>query len=417
MPLYSYAVKTPRGETIRDIKEVDSKEELVRELRAQDLTIISITDLEKGKESLFKRFLSGTSFRSIRYHQGRHSRITKVDMCFFSRHLAISLSAGIPLLKSLEIISRQSESVRLAKVANEIAEHIKNGLSLSESILKYPKVFSAIWTGLIEVGEASGNLPVVLEGLADYIERRLDFETKVKSALIYPAVVLAFAFIAMIIFFKFILPRFSEIFQSFDITLPLITQVMCNISNFIDHHFLLLIGLAIGLAVIFIKFKSTKTGQNFLDDLALFTPIINKLTLISIVERFCATAYILLNSGVPIVYSLDVISRNIGNSVVAKSIEELREKVRTGKSLSGEVEKIVFFPPLIAEVVRIGEEAGNLSEMFEKVSIHYQKELNTRISQLLSLFEPILILVLGVVIGVVVISLFLPIFQLSTLGG
>ncbi|MCM8823138.1 MAG: type II secretion system F family protein [Candidatus Omnitrophica bacterium] len=407
MGLYTYLAKTKDAKTIKDKIEAGSKEEAIANIRYKGLFLIYIEEVlrEKKDRTLFI------------LRKGKHKGVKVLDMAFFARNLSVTLSSGIPLLRSLELISYQTESIKLANVLKMMVRDIKKGLSLHESTVRYPTVFSPLWTGIIEVGEASGNLPFVLEKLADFLDKRADFERKIRTALVYPTMVSIFSVIVVIAFFKFILPKFTEVFQQFDIELPLLTKLLFNMSNFINKNFIVIFVFFILLIIGFLYFKKHSYGRKFMDNLSLALPIISDLTITSILERFSSTFYILLESGVPIIYSIEVVSRAVGNSIIGKRISEMEDNIRRGLSLSLELSKIEIFPPLISEIARIGEETGNMPEMFMKVSQHYQKELTTKIEQLMGIFEPLIIFILGVVIGTIVIALFLPIFKLATLGG
>ena len=411
MALYRYIAKTKLGRTIKDVVDASSKEEVISKLKSKDLYIISINELgEEKKVSSSKRLLLFSK-------GGKHSKITSQDICYLARNLAITLSAGVPLLRSMEIISAQTESAGLAHIISKMKEDIKGGFSLSESIEKYPRVFSPLWKGIIEVGEASGNLPFVLERLANYLEMRNDFERKVKSALIYPSAISIIGVVATGVFFKVILPRFSNIFKQFDIQLPALTQALFNISQFVNDHFVFLIIALVGSVVAVVYLKREGIGKPFLDRIKLTLPLLSNFSLSVALERFSSTMYILLESGVPIVYTLEVIAKSIDNVVLKKAITLIKDDVKKGKNLSSELSKIDVFPPLMSEITKIGEETGNMPEMFRKLSEHYQKELTTRLERMIALFEPIIIVLLAGMIGTIVIALFLPIFQLATLGG
>ena len=405
MALFYYIAKTKDGKTIKQVEDVSSKEEIIGRLREKGLFIVSLREFERRRGGgLLKK-------------RKKHAGVKLLDLTFFARNLATTISSGVPLLRSLEIISVQTESDKLSKVLTNIIQEIKRGLSLSESVQKHPNIFSSFWLGLIEVGETSGNLTFVLEKLADYLELRLDFERKIKSALIYPIILVIAAFIAMFIFFKMILPKFTVIFKQFDIELPFLTELLFNTSKLVNEHFLLIILFTGGcIAGIWFGLKHPLM-RRIIDKVVLFIPILSGVTTVSYLERFSSTIYILLESGVPIVYSLEIVAKSIGNSVVERDILFIKENVKKGKTLSGELQKIPIFPPLVTEIARVGEEAGNLPEMFRKVSVHYQKEVSTKIERLIAAFEPIMILLMGVVIGGIVVSLFLPLFKVATLGG
>jgi type IV pilus assembly protein PilC len=411
MPKYNYSAKTKDSKTIRDVEDAASREELVAKLRARGLFIISITPVGEAKQK-HSSFLSLFSKKS----QKRPS-LKLYDLGLFARNLATTLASGVSLLRSLEILSLQTESAKLETVLTECSQHINAGLSLSESIPKYPRVFSNLWQGIVEVGEASGNLPLVLERLADYLEMRIDFERRVKSALIYPAILMVAAIGAVVIFFRFILPKFLVIFEQMKVDLPLATRIIAKISQIFEKNFLLIIIGGISLAGGFAFFTKSPRTRKIWDKVILKLPIVGKLAFLFALERLTSTMYILLESGLPLIYTLEVSARGIGNSFIEKNILAAKERVRTGSPLSEEFTKAGIFPILISEMTKIGEETGSMPQIFKKISAHYQRDLSTRVERLISAFEPLIILFMGVIIGGMVIALFLPLFKLGTMGG
>lgn len=406
MPKFKYTAKTKDGKTVKEVLTLASKDDLIGRLKAKGLFITSIEEV--------KEKVGGSGFFST--SKEKRASIKPQDLAFFARNLATTLSSGVTLLRSLEILSFQAESGGFAKILEECGKHIKGGLSLSESIVKYPKVFSALWRGLIEVGEASGNLPFVLEKLADYLEIRINFERKIKSALIYPAILLVVAIIAIFAFLKFILPKFTALFEQFDIELPLLTRIIFGISKFFEANFLLIIvGIALLVSGVSLFMKQPETKKIW-DRLKLKVPVLGPLAFLAAMERATSTIYILLDSGLPLVYTLEVVARSANNSVLEKSLFQVTERVRGGNALSAEFSRLDFFPLLISEMAKIGEETGTMPQVFQKISILYQKDLTIRIERLITAFEPIMIIFIGIVIGGIVISLFMPLFSLSTLG-
>ena len=234
MPKFKYTAKTKNGKTVKEVLNLSTKDDVIARLRAKGLLIISIIEVKEKEGG--SSFLSSFSAR-----KGKRSKIKPYDLAFFARNLSTTLSSGVTLLRSLEILSSQAESIKLEKILKQCGEYIKEGLSLSEAIVKYPKAFSPLWRGLIEVGEASGNLPFVLEKLADYLEVRINFERKIKGALIYPAILFFVASGAVIVFFKFILPKFTTLFAQFNLELPLVTKIIFGISKFLETNFLLIL--------------------------------------------------------------------------------------------------------------------------------------------------------------------------------
>lgn len=410
MPRYQYAAKTKGGKTERGYLNVPSQEDAIARLRAQDLFVISI---DEAKEGASNSVLS-TWFSAKR---GKRSSVKVHDLAFFGRNLATTLSSGVTLLRSLEILSKQSESAKLENILKSCVNYIKEGLSLSEALAKFPSVFSILWRGLIEVGEASGNLPFVLDKLADYLEMRVAFESKIKSALVYPTILMVVATAAVFGFFKFILPKFTMLFEQFDIELPLPTKIMFGISKFLENHTLLalaVIASVIAGCYIFVKQPMTR---KIWERMQLKLPLVGQLIYLTYLERMTSTIYILLDSGLPLAYTLEVASRGIGNSILEKSMITVTSRVREGASLSDEFSRLHIFPLLISEMARIGEETGTMPQVFNKISAHYQREASIKIERLISAFEPIMIVFIGIIIGGIVISLFLPLFKLSTLGG
>ena len=408
MPKFKYTAKTKDGRAVKEVTDVTSKDELVNRLRAKGLFIISIKEVKKK---------TGSSSYSVFFKpMGKRAKIKAQDLAFFARNLSTTLSSGVTLLRSLEILSSQAESSQFEKILKKCGEHIKEGLSLSESIIKYPKVFPSLWKGLIEVGEASGNLPFVLEKLADYLEVRINFERKIKGALIYPVILFVVAVVAVFVFLKFILPRFTTLFEQFSLKLPLPTRILFKISEVFENNFLLISGIGVFMVFGFIAFIKRPETRKIWDRIKLKLPILGELMFLVALERMISTMYILLDSGLPLVYTLEVVARGTGNYILEKNLLQVTERVRDGASLSEEFRRLNIFPSLVSEMAKVGEETGTMPQVFHKISDHYQRDLSSRMESLIAAFEPIMIVLIGIVIGSIVIALFLPLFKLSTLG-
>jgi type IV pilus assembly protein PilC len=410
MPKYKYVAKTQEGRTVSEVAMANTKTELINRLRAKGLFIVSINEIGEriGKPSFFSAF-----FRA----KGKRSSLKLRDLTFFARNLSTMLSSGVTLLRSLEIISAQTESLKLGNALKKVCSDVKGGLGFGEAIAKYPTIFSTVWQGIVKVGETSGNLPFVLEKLADYLDMKMEFERKIKSALIYPGILFVAASGAMFVFFRFILPKFSEIFSEFDVEMPLPTQILFNLSNFINKHFYPILALVIGAIVFFVMFRKQKAFKVFWDNTSYKLPLIGDLTMTFYLERITSTMYILLDSGLPVVYALEITTNSVGNVFFEKILATVKEKIREGSALSDELAKVEVFPLLLSEMARIGEETGTMPEVFSKVSSHYQKDLSANVERIVAAFEPIMIIIMGVVIGGIVISLFLPLFKIATAGG
>ncbi|MCM8774693.1 MAG: type II secretion system F family protein [Candidatus Omnitrophica bacterium] len=411
MKKYFYVAKTKDGKKIKGIEEANSKEELLNKIHAKGYFIISVEEqpVKIEKKSIFSLF----------QYKGKRKSVKLYDLALFARNLTTTLSSGLTLLRSLEIIAIQTESLKLEKALTASATYIKEGLSFSEALKKFSNIFPQLWVGIVEVGESSGNLPFVMEKLADYLEVRMEFERKIKTALVYPTIILIAAIIAVFVFLRFILPKFIVIFEQFDIELPFLTQIIFGIAKIFKKPLLFGIivgGLILGIVLLMRSFRNPQT-KKFWDKFILKFPIIRDLVFIECLERFSSSVAILLESGLPLVLTLEIAAYSTNNSFLEKELLYVRDKVRDGGSLSNELNRQKIFPLLISEMAKIGEETGTLPNVFNRVSLHYQKELSTKIDRLISAFEPLLIIIIGIIIGIIVISLFLPLFRLSTLAG
>ena len=347
----------------------------------------------------------------------KHNRITSADLTLFCRQLATLLGAGVTILKSLDIISQQVSSKRLYLVINDLKKNMEAGLSFHEAMAKHPEVFSELWTHLVESGEASGNLAVVLSRLAGYLERTAAFMKKIISALIYPAILFVAGISALLFMTIKIIPTFAEIFSGFHIKMPFLTLVLIYVSKFIRGYFLLIIaGLGAGVWF-FRKFISTKEGKKKYEEFLLKLPVFGEFFHTLIIERFTSEMSTLVESGVPILYSLEIAERSVDNLVLGEIIRNIKDDVRAGKYLGLSLEKSNFFDPMAVQMINIGEEIGELSNMFKRLNAFYQEYLDTFLTRFTSMFEPIMLVFIGAVIGTMVIGMFLPIFQIAQIGG
>jgi type IV pilus assembly protein PilC len=403
MPKYRYIVKTKDARTIKDVEEASSREEIVSRLKARGFFIVSVKEAKEAKPSTFL----------WSHRRGKRSSVKLHDLALFARNLATTLSSGVTLLRSLEVISSQTESIVLEKILKECGKDVREGLSLKEAIAKHPKIFSPLWQGIVEVGEVSGNLPFVLEKLAEYLEIRIELERKILSALVYPAILIFAAIVALLIFFKFIIPKFIMLFEQFNAELPTPTKIIFSLSRFLEKNFFLVLIGFVFLIVGFSVIKKQPNIKKILDRISLKINVV----FLSYLERLTSTMHILLESGLPLVYTLEIAAQVVGNSLLQKNLLLIKDRVKDGASLSEEFKKWEIFPLLISEMTKIGEETGTMTEVLRKVSQHYQRELSIKMERILSAFEPIIILIMGVIIGGVVISLFLPLFKIASIGG
>jgi type IV pilus assembly protein PilC len=292
---------------------------------------------------------------------------------------------------------------------------METGLSFHEAMAKHPDVFSDLWINLVESGEASGNLAMVLNRLANYLERNSIFKKKVISALIYPIILMVAAMSALLFLTIKIIPTFADLFKGFNIQLPLLTQILVGISNFIRHYMIVIFILVIVSIFMLRKYITTKPGRRNFESFLLNLPVFGEFFRVLLIERFTSEMATLVESGVPILYSLEIAEHSVGNLVLGNIISKIKDEVREGRSLAKPLERSGFFDPMAVQMVTIGEEIGELSNMFKRLNTFYQDYVDTFLTRFTSMFEPIMLVFMGIVIGIMVIGMFLPIFQISQL--
>lgn len=401
MPRFIYKARDKKGKEIQDTREAATEEELITQLQNKGLLVVSIT----AKEIAKKRVVST-----------RHLRVTTDDLIIFARQLTTMLAVGVTLLKGLEVLSKQIESKRLFDAVQLIKHDIAAGSTFRDALAKHPKIFSQFWINMVETGEASGTLPVALEQLSNYLESTAAIRRKVTSALIYPVVLIAIAIVALTIFVVWIIPIFSQVFDAFDAQLPAITIAVIFFSNLIKKYLLIWFAMAATLAYLIYKYIHTEKGKWQFDCLKFKTPLLSSLFQKIAIERFASGLATLIESGVPILYGLDIVGKAVGNKVTEKAIGEVRESVRQGKGMAQPLEKSGVFTPMVVQMVSVGEEIGELGKMLKKISDFYKERIATTLTRMTTLIEPAVSVFMGIVIGILVISMFLPIFQLATIS-
>ncbi|MDD5165920.1 MAG: type II secretion system F family protein [Candidatus Omnitrophica bacterium] len=411
MPKFFYIVRDAKGNKNMGFEEATSPEELTARLQSKGLVIVNIlSDVKEGDKGLKSENLGGGTFKP------RHYRISGDDLVLFCRHLATLLGAGVTILKSLDVISKQVASRRLYQVIKDLEKNMEAGLSFHEAMAKHPSVFSDLWVNIVESGEASGSLAVVLNRLASYLERNASFRRKIISALIYPLILLAAGTGALLFLTIKIIPTFAQLFEGFKMKLPFLTLVLIRVSFFIRNYFLILVGIVLIGLFLLKRFISTPNGRRKFEKLKFNLPLFGDFFRVLIIERFSSEMSTLVESGVPILYSLEITEHSVDNLIMADIVRKIKEDVREGKSLSRALERYGFFDPMVVQMISIGEEIGELSNMFKRLNVFYQEYVETFLTRFTALFEPIMLLFMALVIGTMVIGMFLPIFQIAQLG-
>jgi len=411
MPRFYYIARDRLGVKETGSEEGLNQEDVVNKIQARGLIVVNV--IPEGIQA------SGSPDSNISVKvkfKPKHLRVTSDDLMLFCRQLSTLIGAGVTILKSLDIISKQVASKKLYLTIIELNKSMEAGLSLHEAMAAHPKIFTDLWVNLVESGEASGNLAVVLSRLATYLEKNAEFKRKIISALIYPAILTFAGLVALLFMTLKIIPTFAEIFKGFNITLPLLTQILVGISFFLRKSFILLILAATGGIFAFKKYIETKPGRKNFENFKFKLAVFGELFLALNIERFSSEMATLLESGVPILYSLEITERSVDNLIMADIIHKIKDDVREGKPLRDSLESSGFFEPMVIQMVGIGEEIGELPQMFKRINSFYQERCDTFLARFVSMFEPFILLFIGTLIGIMVIGMFLPIFQIANIG-
>ncbi len=414
MPKFHYVVKDSQGKTLEVDTEAYDKNSLVQKLQRQGYFIIKI---EEGLSLEQKRAQDLAQNAKAKEKKFSYNKIKLSDLLSFARQLTTMLEAGVSLLRSIDVITQQTQSANFYKVLSKVKKDVEQGSSLSQALNEHPKVFNQFWVTLVEVGEASGTLPTVLNRLAFYLEQAERFRSTIMSALLYPAVLFCICLGAISVFALFIGPRFENVFESMGVELPGITRILLGTFRFIKEKFFLIV-LTIGTVVFLIK-KWTKTqpGRKKTEQLLYSLPTFGSIYKLIIVERFTSQMAILVESGVPILHALDICERLVNNITCSAIIASIKESVRQGELLVGPMERSEFFPSMCIQMISVGEESGELSKMLQHVATFYQETVETAMKRFATLIEPLMLVFMGAVIGVIVLAMFLPMFNIAQLGG
>jgi type IV pilus assembly protein PilC len=411
MARFYYVSRDSSGKKISGVEDAVSQEELISRLQARELFVVQVLP-ESSKEA--ESLLAAETSRKKTIKQ--HSRITLDDRVLFCRQFSTLLSAGVTVLECLRIISRQVSSRQLFKVIQKIVKDMEAGASLHEAMSRHPRVFSDLWVNLTESGEASGNLALIFERLSSYLERNAAFRRKVISALIYPSILMTVGVGALLFLTIKIIPTFASLFDNFNIKLPLLTRLLIKMSFLIRHYFLLVLGVSIVLGFLIRRYIRTPKGRRIYERFLFSLPLFGEFFKVLMIERFASGLSTLIESGVPIVYALEITEGSVANLTLAEIIRRIKEGVREGRSLSEPLNKSGFFEPMVVQMVAIGEEIGDLPGMFKKISAYYQEYVERFLARFTSMFEPIMLIFMGAVIGIMVVGMFLPIFQIARIG-
>lgn len=396
MAKYQWKGKTKDGESQRGVLVAKSKEEAEALLRGRNITPSSVK--EEGQQFKLPTFGGGVKPR---------------ELAIFTRQFSVMIDAGLPLIQCLEILGSQQENKNFATIIQTTRSDVESGSTLSDAMRKHPKVFDSLYVNMIAAGEAGGILDQILERLSTYIEKAVKLKSQVKSALMYPSIVCLVAFGVILIIMYKVIPTFAAMFASSGNELPIPTQITMTVSKFVESYIIFVI-LFMGLVFWALnKYHETYHGRRVLDRIFLKIPVFGDLLSKIAIARFCSTLATLIGAGVPILDGIEITARTSGNAIVEDALMAVRKEIEEGKTISEPLTKSSIFPGMVVSMIGVGESTGALDTMLSKIADFYEEEVDVAVATLMSMLEPILIVFLGVIIGFIVISLYLPIFSLA----
>jgi type IV pilus assembly protein PilC len=397
--VYKWSGKASNGDVVKGELTASSDQEVKAYLRKQRIIPKSVS---KKPKALFSSMGGGS--------------VKDKDLVIFTRQFSTMIGAGLPLVQTLEILSNQTENKFFAKCIGEIKADVEGGSTFADALKKHPKIYSDLYTNMVAAGEAGGILDTILIRLATYIEKAQNLKRKVKGAMVYPSVTMTVAIAVIVIIMVFVVPTFAQMFESLGGELPLPTQIIIDLSDFLGGTGgLITLGSIIGLVIFVIQFKKTARGRKLIDRLILILPVVGILFKKVAVAKFTRTLGTLISSGVPILDGLNITAKTAGNKIVEESVMKVRQGVSEGKTIAEPLSEAKVFPPMVTQMIAVGESTGALDNMLEKIADFYDDEVDIAVSNLTSMIEPVLMVFMGTTIGFIVIAMYLPIFKLITL--
>jgi type IV pilus assembly protein PilC len=395
---YVWRGKTAAGEIVTGEMLVKSKSELMLNLRKRRVTLTSAKEKSRGLSLGF----------------GRMRGVSTKDLAVFTRQFSTMINSGLPLVQCLDILAKQTEKDHFRKIITSTMRDVESGSTLSDALGKHPQVFSDLYVNMVEAGETGGVLDVILSRLATYLEKMDSLKRKIKGAMTYPAVVLCVTIAAASFMLVFIIPTFAKLYSDFGGELPAATRVVMGLSYFLRTRWWLLVGIIVAMVVALRRYYGTKTGRDRIDKLLLSVPVVGTVLLKTAIARFTRTLGTLVSSGVPILEGLDITAKAAGNSVVRDAVMKTRQSISSGQTIAEPLRQSAVFPPMVVQMISVGEETGALDEMLCKIADFYDEEVDAAVDAMTSIIEPLMIVLMGGVVGTMVVAMYLPIFKLVT---
>jgi type IV pilus assembly protein PilC len=389
---------TPQGEPMTGEFEAEAKQEVASYLRKRKIAVRSIRPKPKA----------------IKLNFSTQKGVSVKDMSVFTRQFSTMINAGLPIVQCLDILSGQTENVALRGAVAQVMLDVEGGHTLAESLAKHPKIFTDLYSNMVDAGEAGGILDIILARLAVYLEKADALQRKVKSAMTYPSIVAIVALGSSVFMLMFVIPVFANMFTDFGGTLPAPTRIVMALSDFLRNYWWLLGGIMVGLVVAYKQGRRNKNISYRMDQALLAMPVIGNVLRKGSVARFTRTLGTLVGSGVPILQGLDITARTAGNLVIERAVNETRESISQGDTIHEPLKRSGVFPPMVVQMIAVGEQTGAIDEMLNKIADFYDDEVDTAVEQLTAVIEPILIVFMGVVVGGMLVAMYLPMFKMAS---
>jgi type IV pilus assembly protein PilC len=395
MAVYTWKGRNKMGKMQEGTVSADTKDAVIALLRRQQIMVSAVT--EKGKELAIPKFGGG---------------VKQKEIAIFTRQFSVMIDAGLPLVQCLEILGGQQKNRVFQKVLFQVRQDVESGATLADSLRKHPKVFNDLFSNMIAAGESGGILDTILQRLSTYIEKRVKLQSAVRSAMIYPTAVITIAIGVVVVILWKVIPTFAMLFQGLGATLPLPTRITIAASRFLGRFMpIIVVGMVAG-GFFLHRYYQTYKGKRQIDAAILKLPVLGDVMRKIAVARFCRTLGTLIQSGVPILEGLEITARTAGNSIVEDAIMATRKSIEEGKTIAGPLEETQVFPSMVVQMISVGEQTGALDAMLSKIADFYEDEVDEAVANLMALLEPVMILFLGVMIGGIVISMYMPMFSL-----
>jgi type IV pilus assembly protein PilC len=396
MPYFNYTIRDANGQTRSGKVEAPNAEELKKRLQSEGLQVLEVTEDRKAP----------------RVPAGGYGRVKLSDLAIFARQFSTMLDAGVSLIRCLDVLQAQTNNARLRKILMDLSARVESGESLSRSMARHPKAFSQLIIGLIRAGEVGGVLEESLQRIAGFLEKDVELRRKIRSALTYPVIVLLAAVGIVIFLVSWLVPQFASLFKELGIKeMPAPTQFLIDLSALFTERWYVVIIAVVAILIAYKLFVSTRVGRRVADRVKLRIPVFGPLHHKIVMARFSRTMGTLLASGVPILQAMETVAGVVGNSVVSDAVIESRARIREGEKIADPLQRSKMFPPMVVHMVSVGEESGSLDHMLNKIADFYENEVEMTIASLTAAIEPVMIVLLGFIVGFIVISMFLPMIE------